>query len=209
MMGVLLSLGVVGVEALASDRCAELLQAYRHELDRDLILRDRLSETEVARCEWDQCGKWGPPARIFPPLQATPPFDNPVWLRRRVVDVAKRYLGFAYERSHIPSRGGFDCSNFTAWVYNFGLGINFNSNIAEQAKSAGRLLRNDEPLEPGDLIFWWSPDRTRIRHVIMHVDDRHFVHAVNRKGVVMSRLTRDYRDSFGGRYAFARRLIED
>jgi cell wall-associated NlpC family hydrolase len=64
-------------------------------------------------------------------------------------------------RGHFPGRGyGLDCSNFVAWVYNL-TGIYFTSDCAalvdypksNQSKGIGRILSDEEELQPGDLIF--------------------------------------------------------
>ncbi|MBK8204936.1 MAG: C40 family peptidase [Bdellovibrionales bacterium] len=93
--------------------------------------------------------------------------DVLAWSRIRVVEAAKKLIGVPYAHHHIPEMGGLDCSNFTALVYNYSLGIRFSSRIDRQSKEAGRLLADSETPKPGDLIFLHSRDRSRISHVLL------------------------------------------
>jgi len=82
----------------------------------------------------------------------------------------------------IASRAGtgLDCSNFTAWVYNYGLGIVFNGDVADQfagtAGPMGTSIPKEGPFQPGDLLYL-HPDRstTEASHVVVYVDDRHVI----------------------------------
>jgi cell wall-associated NlpC family hydrolase len=101
--------------------------------------------------------------------------------------VARRYLGLNYRHHHVPawdpaaalvgasSAGqGLDCSNFSAWVYNYALGMRFTSNVQQQAVgllAPGRVLRPDEPYAPGDLLFMLRQDRSEVSHVVIYVDE--------------------------------------
>ena len=75
---------------------------------------------------------------------------------------------------------GLDCSNFTAWVYNYGLGIKFGGNVHDQyagtAGSMGQRIPAQGPFEPGDLVYL-HPDATadEISHVVIFVDDDHII----------------------------------
>jgi cell wall-associated NlpC family hydrolase len=191
-------------DAVLASECERILSKYQQSLVADFEARDLLPQTEVARDEWDCCGIWGPPAARYPEVFAPDDVDRVQWLRDRVIEVGKRYVGFKYLKSHIPAKGGFDCSNFTAWMYNFGLGVQLNSNVETQAQSAGRLLDPSEPLEPGDLVFLWSQkDPTRIGHVVMHVSDENILHSGD-DGVKLD----VRRSGYFERYAWARRVIE-
>lgn len=95
---------------------------------------------------------WGPRARQFPAPRIPPGVEPIAWMRQRVVAVALRYVGYTYQHHHVPDfnpighvwpywkrvKGGVDgagadCSNFTSWCYNYGLGIQMNSAIRKQA----------------------------------------------------------------------------
>ncbi len=190
--------------ALAESECAEIISKYQISLTSDFSKRDLLPQTEVPRDEWDCCGYWGPPASRYPEVSIPHDYERIQWLRDRVIATGKRYVGLSYLKSHIPSRGGFDCSNFTAWIFNYGLGVPLNSNVEIQAQSAGRLLDPSEPLAPGDLVFLWSQkDPSRIGHVVMHVSDTNILHSGD-DGVKLD----VRRSGYFERYAWARRVIE-
>lgn len=75
---------------------------------------------------------------------------------------------------------GLDCSNFTAWVYDYGLGIHFDGDVGDQyAGSAGPMGANlpaEGPFQPGDLLYL-HPDgsTTTASHVVIYVDDQHVI----------------------------------
>jgi len=75
---------------------------------------------------------------------------------------------------------GLDCSNFTAWVYNYGLGIKFSGDVHQQfdgtAGPMGTHIPASGPFEPGDLIFL-HPDAStsEASHVVIFVDDQHII----------------------------------
>jgi cell wall-associated NlpC family hydrolase len=93
---------------------------------------------------------WGPPARQYP-APALPRTD-PAYLRERVIAVAARHIGLAYQHHHVPSWDppagwpwlsvkaasngpGLDCSNFTSFVFNYALGIKLPTAIGLQGQT--------------------------------------------------------------------------
>lgn len=71
-------------------------------------------------------------------------------LRAEVLRVARRQLGVPYVWGG-ASRGGFDCSGFTLYVYRR-IGRSLPHGATDQARRGVRVsLRR---LEPGDLVFW-------------------------------------------------------
>lgn len=129
---------------------------------------------------------WGPRARTWPAPSVPPGVDPLTWRRERLLAVARRYLGYDYQHHHIPDwlpppdwpsrterrSRGLDCSNFTSWVYNFGLGVRITSNVRKQAEIEGLRLEGDyatlrRTLETGDLLFMRGQDG--ISHVVMWV----------------------------------------
>ncbi len=93
---------------------------------------------------------WGPPARQYP--APTLPRTDPAYLRERVIAVAARHIGLAYQHHHVPSWDppagwpwlpvkagsngpGLDCSNFAAFVFNYALGIKLPTAIALQGET--------------------------------------------------------------------------
>lgn len=131
--------------------------------------------------------------------------DATTWMQERILSTALRYvnspdnpLGLAYRHHHIPDWNpststapsgsaettspeawgpgrGLDCSNFTAWVYNFGLGLTFGGNVNKQnsgtAGPMGRRLPAQGPFQPGDLIYLHSVnDDSAASHVVIYMD---------------------------------------
>ncbi|MEE6177255.1 NlpC/P60 family protein [Mycobacterium sp. 050134] len=87
---------------------------------------------------------------------------------------------------------GLDCSNFTAWVYNYGLGIKFGGDVHQQADgSAGPMgahIPADGPFEPGDLLYLHPNGNASVAsHVVIYIDEGHVidsrVSAQNRVGI--------------------------
>lgn len=78
-----------------------------------------------------------------------------------------------------PGRG-LDCSNFTAWVYNYGLGIKFGGDVGKQyagtAGPMGQRIPAQGPFQPGDLLYLHSNHTTdHASHVVIYLDDQHIV----------------------------------
>ncbi|WP_245631716.1 C40 family peptidase [Alicyclobacillus ferrooxydans] len=72
-----------------------------------------------------------------------------------VLAVAKSKLGTPYRWGHNEDRGqyGFDCSNFTAYVYHHALGYKMSGASKVQASSIGwRVPRSS--MRPGDLLIF-------------------------------------------------------
>jgi cell wall-associated NlpC family hydrolase len=85
---------------------------------------------------------------------------------------------------------GLDCSNFTAWVYNYGLGIKFNGDVHQQYDGAagpmGSRIPREGPFAPGDLIYL-HPNRneSQASHVVIYIDDQHIIDSrVNAQNVI-------------------------
>jgi len=185
----------------------------------DLTERDALPESDAPRDVWYtkfRYDGWGPHAAHYPAVQIPKNCSAQVWQRARIVAVAERYIGLPYQHHHIPAwtpyqiGAGLDCSNFTAWVYNYGLGIKFTSAIEAQAvgeHAPGRVLRADEPRMAGDLIFLYNQERTRISHVVIYLDAHYIIDAHNDKtknGVQV----REIKGWYATHQALTRRIIE-
>jgi cell wall-associated NlpC family hydrolase len=144
-------------------------------------------------------GAWGPSARQFPRLEREGGLG---WKRQRLLAVAYKYVGLPYQHHHIPdwdppadwpwkevafgrNSKGVDCSDFTSWIYNYGLGIKLDTGIQKQAETeqiAGpggdgginvHTLRDDNgyddlvrKLKAGDLLYIKN-DKGNVAHVIM------------------------------------------
>ena len=199
---VLLSCSLV----LAQESCISLLlrNSIEYSVTDDFDFRDSLPETFDSVTRWNtQWGKWGPRAVTYPEPLIPSTYNRISWQRHRLSAVAKKYIGLAYKHRHIPSLGGLDCSNFTSWVYNYGLGLKFTSNIENQSTEVGRLLKSTEQFESGDLLFQWSKDKTRISHVVMWLENGYVIDSS--KGGVQIRKWDGWRKK---NFAWARRVIE-
>ncbi|WP_422923802.1 NlpC/P60 family protein [Singulisphaera sp. PoT] len=122
---------------------------------------DHRLEAEIPFHEWysrrtlERWRSWGPPAAYYPPVPGIEKW--PVERQReRVVALAMRFQGYAYQHHHIPdwnpprhwpwsescarSNGkGVDCSNLTGFVYNLGFGLRLNTDV--HAQSQERVAR--------------------------------------------------------------------
>lgn len=105
-----------------------------------------------SEAERKKSGGWGVEPRKFdcPPEVREKPAD---WKRERIIAGASRFIGYDYQHHHIPDwdppkdwkwnkccaghqSKGVDCSNFSGWNYNWGLGIHLNTAIRTQAQQA-------------------------------------------------------------------------
>uniref|UniRef100_I2Q195 Cell wall-associated hydrolase, invasion-associated protein n=1 Tax=Desulfovibrio sp. U5L TaxID=596152 RepID=I2Q195_9BACT len=184
-------------------------------LTADFPWRDTLPQSPVPPSAWygnPKLGSWGPRSAVYPPVAVPAGVDAVAWKRQRVAVVAERYQGLSYRHHHIPAYDppeegpGLDCSNFTSWVYNYGLGVRFTSAIASQAdgpKAPGRRLGPDEPLAVGDLLFITTRDRSRVSHVVVWLGNGRIIDS-HTEGVRIRTLTGWYKDCF----SHARRVIE-
>jgi cell wall-associated NlpC family hydrolase len=95
---------------------------------------------------------WGPPARQYP--KPALPQDDDDYRRQRVISVAARHIGLAYQHHHVPSwqppagwswlpvaaganGPGLDCSNFSSFAYNYALGLRLPTGMGLQARTIG------------------------------------------------------------------------
>ena len=175
--------------------------------------RDRLPQSYCEHGEWIIEKEWGPIAAAYPRVHVPPGRDVVEWKRARVIAVAKKYIGLPYRHHHIPgwavNRGGrgLDCSNFASWVYNYGLGIYFDSGVCEQAtggRAPGRLILPGEKFKKGDLLFIKvNAQSNLICHVAIFLDDEHLIDSTA-GGVRVRSFSGWYKDCF----SHARRIIE-
>ncbi|WP_223203967.1 C40 family peptidase [Alicyclobacillus suci] len=72
-----------------------------------------------------------------------------------VLRVAKSKLGTPYIWGHNEDRGqkGFDCSNYTEYVYHHALGYKFSTSSQVQGKSVGWKVAKAD-MRPGDLLIF-------------------------------------------------------
>lgn len=163
-------------------------------------------EASVPHHEWyserirRRYGAWGPVARQYPPAPGWEKRSTE-WMEDRVILSAARWLGLPYQHHHIPgwdppegwpwlkvaygrNSRGIDCSNFSSFYYNFGLGIKLDTGIRQQAEHTrvrgpgGRGVITLERIEhqpyeelvqvlrPGDLLYIKN-NAGHVGHVIL------------------------------------------
>lgn len=169
---------------------------------------DKRLESTTPFEEWysdgvrQEFGVWGPKPRHYPELEG---FDSisASWKRQRVLAVANNMIGLPYQHHHIPdwdppadwpwkqvaygrNSKGLDCSDFSSWVYNYGLGVHINSDVQKQAATTEiegpggvgvievRVIRDKNGfddlvtrLRAGDLLFIKHKNSEEVGHVII------------------------------------------
>lgn len=177
---------------------------YRASLMADFVEREKLPQTNEPEETW-HTEKWNtkPLLPLTLPEPTIPEGVDPIqWKKDRVIAVALWYEGLMYHnterlingkpaRGHFPAYGnGLDCSNFTSWVYNFGLGIFFSCGVNDLvnrdrrkrwAKNAGRELGPNEPLQRGDLLLILAKAKGRPHHVVIYVDENTVIDSTSGK----------------------------
>jgi hypothetical protein len=150
-------------------------------------------------------GPWGPLPRAYD-VPAISNGKSAEFKRARIIATAMRFVGYCYRHHYIPdwdppvgwytpkSGGtrhdgkGVDCSNFTSFIYNQGLGIKFSSDVEKQAAIDSAVINGSDNttivqvipaqtsledwkkvLKPGDLIFIRPKGGDSISHVIMWI----------------------------------------
>ncbi len=179
---------------------------YEASLTQDIAERENFVETDVPKNEWytqESIKGWGPMPRVYPGVdniikKLPKGTDVEQWKRERVVAIAKHYIGLPYRHHHIPGwepqegsklnplpGKGLDCSNFTAWVYNFGFGISLHGDVELQSKMLPRpgytlpygvkKIEKGEGFLPGDLLYIYNQNKTAIAHVVIFIDEKHII----------------------------------
>ena len=121
----------------------------------------------------------------------------------KIVNFAKKYLGYKYVSGGTTPKGGFDCSGFTYYVYN-SCGYSLSRLCSVQAKSGTAVSRQE--LQLGDLIFFNNGGNGTIGHVGIYIGEGRFIHAANsRRGVVTDTINSGYYNTY---YYQARRIID-
>jgi cell wall-associated NlpC family hydrolase len=87
-----------------------------------------------------------------------------------VLDAAYSAIGVPYQWGGASPATGFDCSGFTMWSWSHA-GVSLPHSSAAQYASLPHVDRTQ--LQPGDLLFFYSP----ISHVGMYVGGGRMIHA--------------------------------
>lgn len=209
LITLLLSSAVQGVQGQAFD-CLSLdlkpLQEFTYSSTPtgDFAFRDTLPSTDIEKSRWNTCcGSFGPCPFSYPKVHFPEKQPRLEWLQTRIIEAAKKWIGLPYLHRHIPEMGGLDCSNFTAFVYNYALGKRFSSNVKRQSEEAGRRLLPSETLAPGDLLFLYDEAKKEISHTAIYIDATHVIDSTD-GGVKIRAFSKRYKKEF----AWARRVLE-
>ncbi len=107
--------------------------------------------------------RWYRTTRYLPPDSTVDPSIQPLaprsatWAQKfaAVMYIANSKLGTPYRLDHNEDRGqfGFDCSNFTAYVYHHALGLKISGASLVQYHSVGWTVPKSA-MRPGDLIIF-------------------------------------------------------
>ncbi len=134
-------------------------------------------------------------AKAAPAKRAKSP-ERPLPVGLQAAKLARRWLGVGYRWGGASPASGFDCSGFTAYVYER-LGVELPHNAAAQF-GVGRPVPRSR-LRPGDLLFFRG-----LGHVGMYVGRGRMIHSPQSGDVVrIVRLGVDY----GGVLVGARRIV--
>ena len=128
-----------------------------------------------------------------------------IQLRQDLISTAYKYIGRPYKSAGKVPETGFDCSGFTAFVYN-GYGFQLKGSADDISKLGEQV---DKKLaKPGDLAFFG--DNGRINHVgiITYNENNQMevIHATNTGGVRTDVIQES--KYWNSRFLFARTLIE-
>ncbi|GAX89574.1 C40 family peptidase [Effusibacillus lacus] len=110
----------------------------------------------------------------------------------KLISVGKTQLGVKWRHGTQKPGYGFDCSNFTSWVYKEALGIKFSSSSRAQRydKSIGTPVKIDKSniyknLQKGDLLFFAnSADKGGGGHVGIYAGDGYILQCGGGRGKV-------------------------
>lgn len=97
------------------------------------------------------------------------------------------------------SKEGIDCSGFVYHTYLTKFGIELPRSTDLQAKRGKKVAPND--IQTGDLVFFKTG--LSMKHVGIYLEDRKFLHASTRKGIMISSLDEQY---WSRNYWMAKRL---
>jgi len=89
---------------------------------------------------------------------------------------AMNFLDRPYQMGGQSLETGFDCSGFTRYLFGHTLGIELPRSVQEQAQASMLRPVARDALQPGDLVFFNTQQRT-FSHVGIYLGDGRFIHA--------------------------------
>ncbi len=114
---------------------------------------------------------------VIPEEVALPPLDGREQTLQDMLDFARTYKGTSYDWGG-KSCDGLDCSGFTQMVFR-SIGVQLPRDSYMQF-NVGQLVATpwyQEALEPGDTMFFVSPNTGRIVHVAISTGNLRYIHA--------------------------------
>ena len=113
------------------------------------------------------------------------------YIRDRLVETARNYLGVPYRWGGTSERTGFDCSGLTMVVYRLN-GMNLPRVSRNQFKYGNKVRLG--AVKKGDLVFFATgSNRSRVSHVGIYIGGGKFIHAPGRgKTVRIAKLSNSY-----------------
>lgn len=138
--------------------------------------------------------------------------------QQKLIDVGKTQLGVPWKYGTMKPGIGFDCSNFTSWVYNKALGIKFTSSSRSQryTTSLGTPVPIDKNnkfknLQVGDLLFFAnSSDAGGGGHVGLYAGEKNGKHYVLQEGGGRGKVTYEPMEGtwFASKLVYAKRILK-
>jgi cell wall-associated NlpC family hydrolase len=124
---------------------------------------------------------------------------------QQLIDTAKLFLGTKYKFGG-TSRAGIDCSGLLYASFTK-LGVKITRSSEDIARF-GNIILDIDSLKPGDLMFFIGTYKTSklITHSAIYIGDYQIIHAVTKRGVVISDIRDDY---YKKHYIFSTRIFAD
>jgi hypothetical protein len=103
--------------------------------------------------------------------------DDPMYLRKSIVQTARSFLGVPYKWGGDSPEEGFDCSGLAMAVYQLN-GLELPRTSRQQWATGRYVGKND--LSEADLLFFATSQSGKITHVGVYVGNGKFIHAPKR-----------------------------
>ena len=123
-----------------------------------------------------------------------------------VIAYAKKYLGHKYVWGGDGSKGTFDCSGFTMYVYkHFGVSLPHYT-VSQYNSGKGTKITKQSDLKMGDIVFLTDyVSGAPCGHCGIYISDGKFIHA---DSTVMAVNISDLNGMYKGRFCGALRIIK-
>lgn len=110
----------------------------------------------------------------------------------RILQEISKHMGVRYKRGG-SSKSGMDCSGFVRLIYRHIFHLDLPYIAAYQSKLSIFDDISFEKLKTGDLIYFSrTPESKKINHVGIYLADGEFAHAIEKKGVTVSNLSKPH-----------------